>query len=133
MQYCVVDGVVTPIGLKTRAGIEGYCAIINTERCTTLVSDNCISLNGGCTVKIGQCGSDGTYSTISNGGVWTTGNNICQAFYASPGSTPTIEGMVGGDGDIIDYAVTTGENAVNWPILDGVATLTCGGIVTVCR
>lgn len=120
VQYCIVDGIPTLAPPKSRAGIEGYCSVINAERITTLVSDNCMSLFGGCTVKISQCGSDGTYSVISNGGIWAEGTNQIDAFYNAPGDTPVTEAMIGATGQLISYTATAGELADNWPALDAV-------------
>ncbi|MDD5061432.1 MAG: hypothetical protein PHN44_04015 [Candidatus Marinimicrobia bacterium] len=133
VQYCMMDGMVTVVGMKTRAGIEGYCSIINTERCTTLVSDNCISCFGGCIVKIGQCGSDGTYSVIGNSGVWNEGTNWYNAFYNFPGSTPVSENMVGTVANLIDYSATAGEIGAAWPALDIPQSFVGGGTVIVSR
>ncbi|MDD5547233.1 MAG: hypothetical protein PHO67_08790 [Candidatus Omnitrophica bacterium] len=117
-QYCITDGGVTLFPLQNQGGIEAYCSILNVERITTLVSDNCMTLFGCCTVKIGQCGSDGTYSTISRGGIWFEGTNHVDAFYNSPTSTPVLDGMVGTFGQLIAYTTTAGEAADTWPAVD---------------
>jgi hypothetical protein len=120
VQYCMVDGIQTAgPGLHQRAGIESYCSVGNAERITTLTADNCMTFYGGCICKISQCGSDATYSSIANGGIWAEGQNILEAWYnAAMGNTPITEGMVGATGNLISYTTSIGETADAWPAVD---------------
>jgi hypothetical protein len=118
IQMCVVDGQVASGGFAQYGGIEGYGSNIETLYITTLLSDNCISVFGGCYVKIVQCGSDAVYSAIGNAGVWAEGTNTIDAFYNDPTDTPVISGMIGTIANLIGYTASSGETPAAWPAID---------------
>lgn len=123
LEYSIVDGIPTVSLPLNRGGVEGYDSIMDLISYTTLVSNNCLSLFGNCYVRIGVCGSDLTYSTISNAGIWCRGRNTVEAWYNDPGVTPVNTGMVGATAQLIGFSTTGGEVPDVWPAVDVVVNL----------
>jgi hypothetical protein len=121
---CMLDGIVTPAGLKNRGGIEAYDAVLYCGYCTTLVSDNCIALHGNTRARIEGCGSDATYSTISDAGLFWRGINIAEMVYDNAGGvTPVSERLFGTLYQICANSESVGNTNVNWAALDVVLNM----------
>jgi len=123
INYCILDGYIHTGGNAQFAGVEGYNSNIDYEFITTLNSDNCLSVFGGCYVKVVQAGSDAVYSNIMNVGIWAEGTNTIDAFYAfsGPGYTPVNTGMIGAVGQLMSFTATGGGTPDAWPALDVLA------------